>query len=256
MLEVGDAGVEAAQQAIANLDVDRMRQLIQGGPRKGDELWQEPFKLGPVSSMRTNGTLHAAVLARFFTATSHALGGTPPEEVLVEVNGAAALCRLMLEHGLPVYSASPDKARKPLGDDFTLTAQLFVSRIWSPVIHAPIAALFRDYVKHGVIELNVPLCEDLATIGGRLPVDAAIKLGNGPAAATCIRAGCDMRGVATGTLGEPIDLVEYVRRTATFNAAQTVAQVVEAMMERSIGAAVRQAPAPLTAPPIRRQASV
>lgn len=242
---------QSAREALDALELERIRAVLPEFS-SGDARDAAPFKLGPVSALRSNGTLHAAALARFFTVTSRVVGGEDIADVASELERAAAICRLMLEHKLPAFNAAPDRDFSVFGVNDTFAAQMFVSRIWAPGLQHQISSLFNDYVRAGYIALDAPICEDHTTIGGRLPVDAAIKLGNGPAAAACVRAGCSMVGVATDSLGCEMDLVEYIRETATFKGAETTALVIEAMMERAINGLAVAAPCSEAAPRRRR----
>ncbi|WP_404666748.1 hypothetical protein [Roseateles asaccharophilus] len=135
----------------------------------------------------------------------------------------AETCRVALEYQMPI-------AAKLNGHAMTMPELFFRNRWHRDGVGEVVVPLISDYVKAGVLDLNVPDGH------GLVPVAAAIKCGNGEAAAAAIDLGCDI-ALATQTTRDG-DLLTLARETANdLDREQVVALVTEALMRRRINAA-------------------
>lgn len=198
---------------------------------------------------RTAGTLHAMALKALFQACN-----SPKVKVLGQgVQGAIANCRRLMDLEGPIFLAAPGTG---LEDDYTFAATKFVSMVW-PDRHAKdIECLFREYVRTGAIKLDEPLGDEPRLVSHLLPLDAAIRIGNAPAAAAIVRAGARIEGVATDEMGRGMDLLEYASSKAKFYSHQVVASLRAALMERALCSAPLPPSPERHIAPVRRRAGV
>lgn len=205
---------------------------------------------GPDTSLcRRAVTAHGLALWNFFAATQ-----SRQADALLQVENATEVCRVFIREQAPLFSAAPGTG---LEDDPGFGLQLFVRREWPPAFGCVVESLFHEYAAAGYFDFEaIVQPEDCGFIGGLLPFDAAIKLGNAPAAAAAVRAGCRVDGVAMDSMGRSMDLIAYIMKTAKFKAAETAASVAAALMDRAVGASVSAAASPQQSPNRRRRASV
>jgi hypothetical protein len=204
---------------------------------------------GDSSLARRAVTAHGLAVWKFFSATQSREPDMPER-----VKRAAELCRVLMRERAPLFSAAPGTG---LEDDAGFGLQMFVRRVWPPAAQAQVEDLFHEYVAAGYFNFDAYIQpEDSGIIGGLLPFDAAIRLGNAPAAAAAVRAGCRTDNVATDAMGRSMDLVDYILKSAKQYPAETAASVAAALMDRVVGSRdLMEAPAE-QAPTRRRRATV
>lgn len=187
-------------------------------------------------------TAHAAAIHYFFLAASP----LPHEGQLDGLIARAAVCRLLIEAEAPCFSAAPGTGHE---DDYTYAAAMFTRKRWRPDIVHLIRPLFEDYVNAGLIRLDARInCSEESEAATRLlnkmPLEAAILLGNGEAARSMI-----LLGAATDDFElhcRPCSVVEYAHQAAGGNRQAVAVAVSEALISLACGdaPAVTQRPAP------------
>lgn len=234
--------------AIESSDAAALRRVLTASCRH-PALDEAVVPLGDASVV-PSGTAHAAAIARFFRAT-HACGVGEPR---VAVASAASVCRVLIEANAPVFSANMDGHN---GSGRAYAAEKFVRMIWPCPVRNQVRELFFDYLVAGYIDLEQYLDPNTRIVGGLLPLDAAIRLGNGPAAAALIEGGCLTHGIAMDDMGRETDLLEYAWSRAPSGAgAETLACIKSALMTRAMRASESAPPRAVPPAPARRRASL
>ena len=201
------------------------------------------------SLVRRAVTAHGLALWRFFSITPSREPDMPHR-----ARQAANVCRVLMQERAPLFSAAPGTG---LEDDPGFALQLFVRRVWPPAVQRDIEELFQEYAASGYFDFDSCVRpEDASIIGGLLPFDAAIKLGNAPAAAAAVRAGCRTDNVARDSMGRPMDLMAYILKTTQRYPEETAAGVAAALMDRAVVATASAETPTELAPTRRRRAAV
>lgn len=216
-------------QAISDIDPTLLVQALKS-ERRHPALDHPICREERFQSRRRDMTAHARALFLLFDSLSASYdGGAQAHDVCERAERAALVCHQLMQANAKAFTAGIGSFME---DDHTFVITTFVQSTWPPAAEQVIAQLFDAYVASGYIDVNATLDIHDGIIGGLLPVDAAIKMGNGSAAAALIRNRCDMSGVAADRLGKAIDLADYVRARARSNPLEVAAKVMQAMMER------------------------
>jgi len=197
-----------------------------------------------------SGTYHAFALATLL-AQVRPDNQLNAAELRQKAQERADICRLFIAARAPAHSTPRSASTSNICENRTFVAEAFTTVRWSGEVDSIMADLFHEYVLHGYALLETPLYEYISVVGGRLPLDAAIKVGHAAGAGLCIDAGCDVKGIAVDGLGREMDLLEYVRTTADLHREETAAAVAGALMRRTL-AQPAAAPAQQASPRKRR----
>jgi hypothetical protein len=200
-------------------------------------------------SARRAVTAHGLAVWKFFSITQSQDPDMPERAIR-----AAELCRVLMRAKAPLFSAAPGTG---LEDDSGFGLQLFVQQEWPPGVRGLVEGLFHEYAAAGYFDFEAYVQPEVSgVIGGLLPLDAAIRLGNAHAAAAAVRAGCRTDNVATDAMGRSMDLVAYILKSANQFQAETAASVAAALMDKAVGSRCSEVVPAQQAPTRRRRATV
>lgn len=169
---------------------------------------------------------HARAIAYLFTSVN----ATPYDGQRDEVRRRAEVCQLLLEAKAPCFSAAPGTGYE---DDHTYAALMFCRKVWRGEAKHVIGDLLGHYVRAGVVRPDERLDSVEKRTAGRLPLEAAIELGNADAAQAMIKLGAPVDGFSLE--GMTVSVVDFAASAAGGDRQAVLASVTEAMMCRACG---------------------